>query len=285
VVCLALVAALALAVDAANAGAGRTRPGGSGGASGAPPQRAAGRATYGYGGGHYGHHGHHYGYYGHGPYYGGHYYLHAYAAWPWGWWYGSPPYRTVWRGVDPEVPGGIETDVQPKKAEVRLDGSFVGQARDYNGRWDVLWVEPGEHVLEFVKDGYMTLRVYLEVSPGTHVRIAERLQQGEGVDPRSTERPPAAPATPPERATREDRSPLRRGLLRLGVAPSDAAVYLDGEFLARAGELARLHGALPVAEGLHTVEVVRPGYESRTVEIEVLEHEPTRIDIVLEPRD
>jgi len=285
---LALAFLTGMCLDTAFAGAGRTRPGGGGGGSGggtaagpgggsgggSAPQHAAGRATYGYGGNH-----HHGGYY---PHYGGYYgwgypYYYGWVGWPWGWWYGSAPYHAAWS--NPHAPGAVETDVTPKKAEVLLDGRFVGQARDYNGRWDVLWIEPGDHTLEFVKDGYMTLRTDVSVRAGTHVRISEALQKGEGIDPRSSETVAAAPAPAPRPS---EGAALERGLLRLGVAPADAAIYLDGEFLARGDELAGLHGALPVASGRHTVEVVRPGFASRTVEVDVPGDETVRLDIALE---
>ena len=62
---------------------------------------------------------------------------------------------------------------------------------------------------------------------------------------------------------------------------SDSAVYLDGEFLARASELSRLHGAIPVARGPHRIEVVRPGFESRTVDVDVEGEMPVRVEIDL----
>jgi hypothetical protein len=293
---LVLVAVLALGIADVTAGAGRTRPGGSGSSGGSPPpQRASGRATYGYGGYYHGYPGGYYGYHGYPYYYG-------WAAWPWGWWYAGWPYYVIRDGVSPAGSGVVETDVKPKKAEIRVDGQFVGQARDFNGRWDYLWLQPGEHVFEFSKDGYMTLRRVLKVRAGMHVQITEQLAKGEGIDPRSSDPPsPAAKVEPPSSAAkvetragarapassdfRADLGTLRRGLLRLDVEPRDAAVYLDGEFLARASELRRLHGALPVADGVHTVEVVRPGYESRTVEVEVTADEPVRLEVVLVKRE
>jgi len=58
-------------------------------------------------------------------------------------------------------------------------------------------------------------------------------------------------------------------LIRIRVTPEDASVYLDGEFLGMGSELARLHGAIPVATGEHKLEIVRPGYASdvRTVRV------------------
>lgn len=278
---VAALTLLSLGVGPALAGgAGRSRPGGSGSGS---PQHAVGRASYGHGG-HSGH-GHHGGSHGHAAYGYSHYgYSHyppylAYGAWPWGWWYGgwpgyAPPYR-----IDPKAPGAIEVDVSPRRAAIHVDGEFVGQPRDYNGRLNLLWLDPGDHVIEFRQDGYKTLRRHVDVRPGMRTRIAERMEQGEGLDSRSTERRAEAPGfvSPAE----APRGSLRRGLLRLEIGPPDAAVYLDGEFLASASELSRLHGSLPVARGPHTIEVVRPGFESHTVDIDVEGEMPVRVEIEL----
>jgi hypothetical protein len=183
--------------------------------------------------------------------------------------------------------GVVETDVRPGRAAVRLDAQEVGQARDFNGTWDRLWVKPGDHVLEFSRPGYMTLRVSVAVPRGGYVRIDETLQKGEGLDPRSasgaepeSDAPAQLPAPVPSLS--EPEGGLRRALLRLDVEPLDAAVYLDGEFLARADEISRLHGALPVATGVHRIEIVRPGYRSRVVDVDVAGDEPVRLAVVLE---
>ncbi len=296
-VSLALVSALAVPAPA-QGGAARTRSGGGGTkASQGSATRASGRATYGYSGGHHahggGHHGgYHYGggvHFGYYPYYGyGRYgYWGYYPHWNYGGWYGPRPYPVA---VSRNAPATLETDIRPRKAEVRVDGQLYGQARDYNGSWDVLRLESGRHVVEFVAAGYMTLRKHIDVPPGGYVRFADRLQKGEGLDPRSTEAPPPEIATaqagtdtePAATPAPRGEGTLERGLLRIEASPSDAAVYLDGEFLARADELSRLHGSLPVATGGHTVEVVRPGYSSESVSVDVDGSEPAKVVIRLE---
>lgn len=299
------VAALAVAVllgavsDVAAQRAGRTRSGGggssggpkvaSGARSGGATRVATGRATYGY----YGHHHHgypggyygYYGYYGYGPYYYGSWYP---GYWYWGWPVVYQAYR--YYPVEGVLPARIETDVKPKRARVFVDGVEVGEARDYNGNWDVLELRPGRRTIELRADGYMTLRLAIDAESGSIYRIEQRLERGEGLDPRSVEPAPAEPP-PPSRAEANaprigtpppPESGLRRGLLRLSVQPADAAVYLDGEFLARADELERLHGAIPVAAGVHVVEVVRPGYEGQTREIDVAGEQPVSLTLSLE---
>jgi len=226
--------------------------------------------------------------------------------WPWlglyGWygWYGAygpgwaysgpPPYAWVVpyeRRAD--APAWIETDVRPGKARVLLDGTEVGLAKDYNGTWDRLAVSPGRHTVEFRRDGYRTLRIETELEPGRAIRIERRLSRGEGEDPSSVRLPPPPAAPPavaasgPAQAARGGAG-LTRGLIRFDVAPPDAAVYLDGEYLARADELIRMHGAIPVAVGTHQVDVVRPGFRDASTEVEVGENGPAKVVVRLEER-
>jgi hypothetical protein len=191
-------------------------------------------------------------------------------------------------------PGTVEIDVRPRKATVRLDGENVGRAKDYNGSWNVLVLEPGRYLLELERDGYRTLQIPLEVESAAHYHILERLEEGEGLDPRSATWEDVAAAEAEAGASGDAgaegsleletrRSPvLSRGFLRLEVTPRDAAVYLDGEFLASGDELSRLHGALAVAGGEHVVEVVRPGYETRRIEVLVEGDEPVVVRVALE---
>jgi hypothetical protein len=171
------------------------------------------------------------------------------------------------------LPGFLETDVSPRRARVLLDGEYVGQARDYDGRWDRLAAGAGSHTLEFSAPGYLTLRRTVDVGPSAVVRLSERLERGEGEDPRSTldrSRPKASGVEKPS-------------FLSIAVRPSDAAVYLDGIFLGLAEELERLHGASTVASGRHRLEAARPGYATRRVDFDVAgDEEPTRVEFELE---
>jgi hypothetical protein len=265
------------------------------------------------------------GYHGY-PYYPYYPYYSYYWDWPyspywsmgvwWGWpgywgdgsWYGYPGgYPSAYPGYVAEFPQGpaiVETDVLPKKAQLVLDGEAIGEARDFNGHWDVLHLEPGRHTLQFSAAGYMTLEVGVEARAGRHYRIDYELQRGEGKDARSatvldaaTEPAPAplapaSPSAPPGPATpgapdERSASTMRRGFLKVFATPADAAVYLDGEFLGSAEELSRLHGAIPVATGEHRVEVVRPGYLSRATVVTVGDGQKpaeARIDLEREGR-
>lgn len=275
---------------------GKRTPGFSGST---PRTRVSGQASYGYHRYPYGHYRPYY----YDPYAYFHYgypsYYYGFLGWPylaWGWY---PPVHTYYEvaAADARDPAMVETDIRPKKAELYLNGEFAGEARDFNGTWDALYIEPGVHTLEFRREGYMTLSLGLRVSAGRHYRISERMQKGEGPDPRSIEAPPAAPqvtaAAAPlpfrggveQEPQRRGDEGLRQGLLHIRAAPDDAVIYLDGEFLAAAQELTRLHGAIPVAVGEHTIEVVRPGYASQTQVVRVEEGDPKWLVIDLSRSD
>jgi hypothetical protein len=257
----------------------------------APRATASGRATY----GHYDRSGY--------PWYSGAgYYPYGYG-WPWwsvgldwGWYswgpwvYAPPRYYTVEPPAAARVegPARFELDVSPRRATVRLDGEEVGRAKDWDGRWDRLPVERGDHVLTFEAPGYKSLRVAVDATPGAYRRVSYALEKGDGIDPRSTSAEVTAPprsqaaAAVPSAAPEAPREGLVRGFLRVKVTPGDAAVYLDGEYFARADEVSRLRGAIPLALGTHTIEVVRPGYESRKVDVEVSAGRAAEVELQLE---
>ena len=246
---------------------------------------ANGTARYGYG---YG------GYYGGGyPYYGYPYYGYPCYGWGWPYWGGyygwGYPYFGLSFGAyygDGYVDGGggayapsgpvvVETDVSPSKAEVLLDGVSAGSAKDFNGTWDELRVEPGRHTITFRKDGYKSLTVVFDAAPGGHYRFDQQLAKGEGEDridqTAGTENPPPHP-----------QGGAARGLLRIRVQPDDAVVYLDGAYLGTGFELAGMHGALSVGQGEHTVEVTRPGFKGDSRKILVGNEGQAILDVTLE---
>jgi hypothetical protein len=138
--------------------------------------------------------------------------------------------------------------------------------------------------------------VVLEVQSGGHYRIDESLRRGSGDDPRSIRPAPSgaaernqsshgnplrAPARHRGSAAPGTTATLQTGFLRVHATPGDAAVYLDGEFLATADDLSRLSGGIPVALGEHTLEVVRPGYGDARVPVVVDGQAPVRIQVDL----
>lgn len=70
--------------------------------------------------------------------------------------------------------------------------------------------------------------------------------------------------------------------LRLSITPEDASIYLDGNFLGTAREVAQLSAGLVVPPGSHRLEVVRPGYEAEEVRFDGEAGEEVSLQIDLE---
>ncbi|MBK9964556.1 MAG: PEGA domain-containing protein [Holophagales bacterium] len=341
-----------------------------GGQGGPPPGGGSGGGNHGGaypgghpGGGHSG--GGHYG----GGYYGGHrgwycpptYYAGSSWLWggPWDWWWGwgagwgwgggwGPYGGGVYVISDVAgVPAGnqyarVDTDVSPEAAEVYLDATLIGQADDFDGYPDYLYLAAGKYRLEFRHPSYETVVKEIDVQPGQAIAINDEMKLLAGlkklqvVDPERHGTPlgrvfgkpeaarsagvtgrtgrfevtgepdslrldeageieeidedvlppkrPAPPAAPeawraPD-AMPGDVAPASQGRLRFDVEPDDAAVYVDDRYVGTAEELGGLRRGLRVKPGKHTVTVVRPGYASKTVDVE--SKPGAAVDVVIE---
>jgi hypothetical protein len=107
--------------------------------------------------------------------------------------FGPTPYYGYAR-VPPRNAAPVEMHVRPRKAAVIVDGTNLGQARDFNSRAYPLWLRAGTHELELSRPGYLTLRVKFAVKRGKAYRVHYELREGEGVDPRSSKAPQEPPA-------------------------------------------------------------------------------------------
>jgi hypothetical protein len=266
-----------------------------------PASRGRNRRSGGYGS----HHGHniglHFGYGGYyGRYYGSYYYPYYYSPFYWG-----VPYYVPRRAYQEHRLGAFDLNVRPKKAEVYLDGQYIGNAGQYDGFPDHLWLEQGSYELIFYRPGLATERRVLSIYPGVVVDVRLHLAPGESVAPgelSSVDRPAGAmaevrsayenqarqapsaapPASPAPRASAEMDTRAAPGRVRLNVVPADASVYLDGRLLGSGEELARLHAGLVVDAGGHMLEVVRPGYATERREFAVGEGDEVELEVLLE---
>ncbi len=114
-------------------------------------------------------------------------------GWGWGWgpqyWppYGPSAYRPV-GSLDLGVVtmagvGAVDVDARPARAEVWVDGRYVGEAHDFDGHPSLLWLEEGEHTLAFFKGGYRALEEKVEVRRGVRTRVKVRLERGASEPP------------------------------------------------------------------------------------------------------
>ncbi len=140
-----------------------------------------------YGGGFYG------GYYGFNPWFG--------MGWgPYGGW--GPYYPGFYPpgGVDMNAAmiagfGAIELNVKPNRADVWVDGRYVGEARDLDGYPTYLWLADGAHRVAVHKGGFMVFDEQIEVHRGMKTEIKLKLQPGDSPAPGTK---PAEP-TPKEK--------------------------------------------------------------------------------------
>jgi hypothetical protein len=252
---------------------------------------------------------HHYPYYGyhHYPYsrYGG--YVGLYWPWFYGTWYwpGYYPYYgygyggPVYAYSDPgEGLGALDLDVRPGKAEVWINGQFIGLCDRYDGFPSYLWLPEGTYDVVLYKEGFETLARQYTIYPGLIIDVEDSMRPGQATRPEDLVTPSTERRDERLRANRERRLEAQRtqvgsaagtldaraepGLLSVRITPQDASVYLDGRFLGSAAELAGLHSGLMVDAGEHRLEVVRPGYDAEEVEFEIEAGEEVAVEVDLE---
>jgi hypothetical protein len=199
------------------------------------------------------------GFYGWGPYWGW-----ASPWWGWGWGpgaygYGTPGDYALGYAMMSGM-GALDMNVNPKQAEVWVDGRYVAEARDLDGYPSYLWLKQGSHHVVVYKAGFRSFEEDVDLSVGMIRELKVKLEKGESQPPTRTApeaRPepprPQSPEPRPEAAGPGGESP---GNVNLLVEPRDATVYVDGAYRGSARELPGLR--LPA--GHHRVELVRPGF-------------------------
>ncbi|HSC26255.1 MAG TPA: PEGA domain-containing protein [Vicinamibacterales bacterium] len=195
-----------------------------------------------------------------GPYPYGYRYQYPYA-YPY-WWYDNT--------------GSARLQITPRHAQVYIDGHFVGLVDEFDGTFQRLHVEIGEHELQVYLEGYRTFTQKVLFTRGTTLRIEhalEPLPPGEPPEPKPTPDPAAAQPQYPQAPGPVPRYPGRVGeesefgTLSIRVNPPDAEVLVDGQPWDRPEGDVRFSIDLP--EGPHRVEVRKEGYRPyvRTVDV------------------
>jgi hypothetical protein len=89
--------------------------------------------------------------------------------------------------------GAVELNVKPNRADVWVDGRYVGEARDLDGYPTYLWLADGAHRVAVHKGGFLVFDEEIDVRRGMKTEIKLKLQPGDS--------PP--PGTKPAEKTRE----------------------------------------------------------------------------------
>ena len=241
---------------------------------------------------------------------GGYYPYYANPYWfgdPWYGWYSYPwrPYGPVGYYGYPE--GSIRLEVTPRDAEVYVDGYYAGTVDDFDGAFQRLRVEPGEHEIEVYREGFRPFRQKVYLTPDKTFRIRQPLAplaQGEQSEPRpQPSNPPPQAGQPSPRMPRG--GPGRRmpppqqgsdprggqpqeprggqaaahGAVAIRVQPPDAEISIDGENWRGPGGQDRL--VIDLAEGSHTVEIRKAGYRTYATQVDVRRGETTPLNVSL----
>ena len=249
--------------------------------------------SFGYG---YGGYGYGFGPYGYGPW--------GYGYAPWGYGYASP-----WYPYGPYYPYGywmdgatseVRIDADQVGAEVYVDGYRAGVVDDFDGVFQRLRLEPGEHELVLYLNGYRTIRepLFLNArSTKTFKLHMERLGPGETSEPPPAPTPRAQrerdrdPDSPPRQDRPYDRQPVepeqrieiapatRFGTLSLRIQPGDAEVLIDGERWTTTPGDSRIN--IRLSPGRHKVEIRKDGFERYSEEIGVRENTTFTLNVSL----
>ena len=265
-----------------NAGRGRAYPGGGPGyrpGGPGPGNRPGGpapgyRPSYGpgyrpgYGPGYrpfYGYRGYYpwYGYGGYYPWYGYRGYspslYFGVGTWGWPYYYGSWPYAAYGYSEGSGYgagsgEAGLKIEFKPKSAEVYVDGRLAGIVDQFDGMFDSLSLEAGEHEITIYQEGFRSTRQRLNLSEGSTLRMKgalEPLAPGEPNEPR--------PQAAAQQGWTEPQVQMAPQVPRARAAVSRCATAVPR--FAAAGRAARAPGArvespadreLPVRAGGHS---------------------------------
>ncbi len=252
-----------------------------------------------------------------GAHFGSYYGPYAYNPWFYGsFWYHPFGYPYYYWGRDT---ASIRVQVEPKHAQVFVDGAFAGTVDDYDGFFQSLPVEPGSRDITIYLEGHRSIVERMYLSPGRSYRIKgalERLAAGEPdelrpqplrggpagqprmrrADPREVPQPGTWPGSrPPQEAYPPAESrvqapaesgaepPLpqdaRFGQLAIRVQPAGAEVTIDGEVWHAPEGAERL--VVHLQAGTHRVEIRKDGFDPFVTSIVVRRGEVASLNVSL----
>ena len=201
--------------------------------------------------------------------------------------------------------GSVQLKVQPKTAEVWVDGYYAGIVDDFDGSFQRLYIPPGQHDIEIRMEGYRTHQLSLHVNSGQTTKIHHNLDLlGPGAATPSTPEPVKPPETEPPAPPAEQEKPVRNvepqrprpdeprppagrrsstpswfGMLAVRVQPGEATIIIDGEPWGTSAGFEEL--TIHLRTGRHTVELRSQGYEPFVTDVEIKEGQTTPLNVRL----
>jgi PEGA domain len=227
-------------------------------------------------------------------YYWPYYYGGFYEPFFWGPYRYPPPYYGHYYYDDT---GSAQLKVSPRNAQVYVDGYFAGIVDNFDGSFQRLDVDAGEHELQFYLEGYRPFSLKVLFVRGRTVKITHTME------PLAPGDPAPAPPKPDDSAARSQpyRGPVSArgrqmpppqgrpgqptdfGSLLLRVRPADASVFVDGEpWNAPQGED---QFVIELTEGPHRIEVRKSGFQTYSSTVRVRRGETVRLNVSLTTGD
>jgi hypothetical protein len=211
------------------------------------------------------------------------FYYHPYFGFYYGPYYGPYyPYPGPFFGHQTFSASAIRTRVRPAEAKVYVNGYYAGEADDFDGFFQRLYVPAGSHEIAFYLEGYVTHVERLHIAPGDTreinfqmVRIPAGSRSEIPIPPRRL--PDGWVASPAAPSGDNTISPY--GIVALRVEPSDAVVLIDGEVWLDSAASPEL--VVHVPAGWHALEVRKAGYQTFRTEVELTEGGTTRLNVTL----
>jgi len=245
--------------------------------------RYYGPRYYGYGSFYYGYpYSGGYGYYGAG--YGfslgvGFGYPYGYAyGYPYGYGYGYPnsyPY---------DLSSSLRLQVTPRETEVYVDGYPAGTVDDFDGTFQRLQLDPGNHTVELYLPGHRVFERKVLVQPGNTLSLRhamEPLASDEAEPSRPVAPQPPHEYSDPDQPRERDRvsvSSGQFGSLELRVQPGGAQVTIDGEkWDSRDSD--RL--VVQLGSGVHNIEIRQDGFRTFVTDITIRPNEITPLNVAM----
>jgi hypothetical protein len=141
---------------------------------------------------------------------------------------------------------------------VWVDGQYVGYLNELKDDKKVLLL-PGEHEIAVRQAGYQDFMQRVVIEPGSKSVLQVKMNKDPGLQ-----------------------FPDVFAEVRLSVAPSRAAVFLDGVFVGHVQEFSGHWRGMLVSPGKHEIKIDLPGYQAFETEFNLLPHQKMTIKTDLE---